>query len=277
MLFGNYVLPFDSLLYVSNHILFDNDRGMAVEDPSSRHGLKLLIQDYPFAEDGLEVWAAIKQWATDYVGIYYKTDEAVQADDELQAWWREIRHIGHGDHANADWWVDMTTREALIETLTTIVWITSGHHAAVNFGQYAYFGYMPNHPTMTRLLIPERDTPEYAQMLSNPEAYFLKTVSSQGEATLIMATVELLAQHLADEEYLGERNDPQWSSDPNALDALNRFRKALLDVEKHVEDRVKCANTISHRSGPTMLNYTLLVPSSGEGLTFQGIPNSISI
>ena len=55
-----------------------------MEDPSSRHGLKLLIQDYPFAEDGLEVWAAIKQWATDYVGIYYKTDEAVHADEELQ-------------------------------------------------------------------------------------------------------------------------------------------------------------------------------------------------
>ena len=250
---------------------------MAVEDPSSRHGLKLLIQDYPFAEDGLEVWAAIKQWATDYVGIYYKTDEAVQADDELQAWWREIRHIGHGDHANADWWVDMTTREALIETLTTVLWIPSGHHAAVNFGQYAYFGYMPNYPTMTRLLIPERDTPEYAQMLSNPEAYFLKTVSSQGEATLIMATVELLAQHMADEEYLGERKDPRWTSDASAIEALDRFRKALLDVEKHVEDRVKCANTISHRSGPTMLDYTLLAPYSEPGLTFRGIPNSISI
>ena len=171
----------------------------------------------------------------------------------------------------------MSTREALIETLTTIVWITSGHHAAVNFGQYAYFGYMPNHPTMTRLLIPERDTPEYAQMLSNPEAYFLKTVSSQGEATLIMATVELLAQHLADEEYLGERKDPRWTSDASAIEALDRLRKALLDVEKHVEDRVKCANTISHRSGPTMLDYTLLAPYSEPGLTFRGIPNSISI
>jgi linoleate 9S-lipoxygenase len=250
---------------------------MAVEDASARHGLRLMIQDYPYAEDGLEVWAAIERWVTEYVSIYYKTDDDVKSDSEVQEWWREIREIGHGDHANAHWWADMSTRAVLAETLTTLVWLTSGHHAAVNFGQYAYFGYMPNYPTMTRLLIPERGSNEYKEMLANPEAHFLRTVSTQGEATLIMATVEILAQHMGDEEYLGERKDPRWTSDPDALDALARFKSSLVDIEKHVEERIKASNYNSHRSGPTMLDYTLLMPSSGEGLTFRGIPNSISI
>ena len=31
----------------------------------------------------------------------------------------------------------------------------SGHHAAVNFGQYDYSGYMPNKPTFVSHRIPE--------------------------------------------------------------------------------------------------------------------------
>ncbi|GKA67964.1 linoleate 13S-lipoxygenase 2-1, chloroplastic-like protein [Tanacetum coccineum] len=36
-------------------------RGMAVEDQNEPHGLKLTIEDYPFANDGLLLWDAIKQ------------------------------------------------------------------------------------------------------------------------------------------------------------------------------------------------------------------------
>jgi len=33
---------------------------MAVEDPSSPYGLRLVIDDYPYAVDGLEIWSAIQ-------------------------------------------------------------------------------------------------------------------------------------------------------------------------------------------------------------------------
>ncbi|KAH1087361.1 hypothetical protein GYH30_018769 [Glycine max] len=35
-------------------------RGVAVKDPSAPHGVRLLIEDYPYASDGLEIWDAIK-------------------------------------------------------------------------------------------------------------------------------------------------------------------------------------------------------------------------
>ncbi|MCO5549299.1 hypothetical protein L7F22_002767 [Adiantum nelumboides] len=74
-------------------------RGMAVKDPSTKHGLRLTIKDYPYAVDGLEVWAAIHQWAEDYLALYYPDDKALQEDRDMQRWWTEIRDVGHGDHA----------------------------------------------------------------------------------------------------------------------------------------------------------------------------------
>ncbi|MCI14355.1 lipoxygenase, partial [Trifolium medium] len=76
-------------------------RGVAVEDPASPHGIRLLIEDYPYASDGLEIWAAIKSWVEEYVIFYYKSDADIVQDSELQAFWKELVEVGHGDLKNA--------------------------------------------------------------------------------------------------------------------------------------------------------------------------------
>ncbi|KAI3676054.1 hypothetical protein L1987_85650 [Smallanthus sonchifolius] len=72
--FPNQALPKDLIL-----------GGMAVEDSNSPHGLRLTIEDYPYAVDGLEIWSAIKTWVQDYCTFYYKNDGMVQNDTELQS------------------------------------------------------------------------------------------------------------------------------------------------------------------------------------------------
>ncbi|BBN69923.1 lipoxygenase 1 [Prunus dulcis] len=91
-------------------------RGMAVEDPKSSHSVRLLIEDYPYAADGLEIWSAIKTWVKEYCSFYYKNDEMVQNDSELQSWWKELREEGHGDKKDEPWWPKMQTCEELIES-----------------------------------------------------------------------------------------------------------------------------------------------------------------
>ena len=117
---------------------------MAVEDPTAPHGLKLTIEDYPFENDGLMLWDAIKQWVTDYVNYFYADstdpDKLVKEDNELQAWWTEIRTVGHGDKKDKPWWPKLKSPEDLIGILTTMIWVASGHHSAVNFGQYDFAG-----------------------------------------------------------------------------------------------------------------------------------------
>ncbi|KAK3199070.1 hypothetical protein Dsin_022485 [Dipteronia sinensis] len=135
-------------------------RGLAVEDPSAPHGLKLTIEDNPFANDGLVLWDTIKQWVTDYVNHYYPNPSLVDSDKELQEWWSEIRNVGHGDKKDEPWWPVLETPEDLIEIITIIVWVASGHHAAVNFGQYTYAGYFPNRPTIARINMPDENPSE---------------------------------------------------------------------------------------------------------------------
>ncbi|CAA3013935.1 linoleate 13S-lipoxygenase 2-1, chloroplastic-like [Olea europaea subsp. europaea] len=65
---------------------FVTPRGMAVEDSNAPCGLKLKIDDYPYARDGLLIWDAIKQCVTGYVTYYYPQANLVKADNELQAW-----------------------------------------------------------------------------------------------------------------------------------------------------------------------------------------------
>ncbi|XP_054779770.1 linoleate 9S-lipoxygenase-like [Prosopis cineraria] len=251
-------------------------RGMATEDKDSPHGLCLVIKDYPYAADGLDIWDAINKWVCDYVFLYYNTDHAIKHDTELQAWWKEVVQVGHADLKDKPWWPKMETREELIESCTIIIWIASALHAAVNFGQFPYGGYILNRPTLSRRLIPEKGTAEYEELKKNPEQSFLKTITPKFETLLDLSIIEILSGHTSDEVYLGTTSNPTWTSDEMALESFNAFGKKLKEIEETIEKRNKDPELLN-RVGPVNVPYTLLYPSSEPGMTGKGIPNSISI
>ncbi|KAM1038759.1 hypothetical protein ACFX15_032730 [Malus domestica] len=251
-------------------------RGMAVEDPSSPHGVRLLVEDYPYAADGLEVWSAIKTWVKDYCSYYYKTDKAVQMDTELKSWWKELREEGHGDKKDEPWWPKMQTRDELIESCTTIIWIASALHAAVNYGQYPYGGYFPNRPSISRRFMPKEGTPEYEKLKKNPNKVFLETFAPHLETLLGMALIEVLSRHPADEVYLGRRETAAWTTDTYILQASEKLRKKLDEIEEKIRN-MNNDEKLKNRIGPAKIPYTLMYPSSEAGLTGKGIPNSVSI
>ncbi|XP_042491469.1 probable linoleate 9S-lipoxygenase 5 [Macadamia integrifolia] len=256
-------------------------RGMAVPDSNSPHGLRLLIEDYPYAVDGLEIWSAIEAWVHDYCSFYYPKDEILQSDSELQSWWAELRDVGHGDKKDEPWWPKMQTLDELTQTCTTIIWIASALHAAVNFGQYPYAGYLPNRPTLSRRFMPEPGSPEYNELESDPDTVFLKTITSQLQTLLGISLIEILSTHSSDEVYLGQRDTPNWTSDTEPLEAFEEFGKRLVKIENSI---IKMNNDkrLRNRIGPVLVPYTLLYPDTSNisgigGLTGRGIPNSVSI
>ncbi len=188
-------------------------RGMTIPNPCAKHGLQLLLEDYPYAVDGLDLWAAIETWYTDFVDIVYADDREVWGDVELQTWWTEVRTVGHADKKDAPGWPVLNSKHDLVQILVTIAWVASCHHAAVNFGQYQYSGFMPNNPTCMRRLIPEEHTPEWNDLEVNPMKNYLESVSNEPQARVVMATVQILSTHGANEEYLGQRNVQNWTSD----------------------------------------------------------------
>ncbi|OAY44750.1 linoleate 13S-lipoxygenase 2-1, chloroplastic [Manihot esculenta] len=253
-------------------------RGMAVEDPTAKHGLKLAIEDYPFANDGLVLWDAIKQWVTDYVNHYYPEASQVKSDSELQAWWEEVRTKGHEDKKDETWWPVLNTKQDLIQVLATIIWTTSGHHAAVNFGQYVFAGYFPNRPTIARNNMPTEDPAEedFELFLKKPEKALLQLFPSQQQATKVMAILDVLSSHSPDEEYIGDTWEPSWVADPVIKTAYERFNARLKELEATIDERNNDLKN-TNRAGAGVVPYELLKPFSESGVTGKGVPNSISI
>ncbi|EEC78940.1 hypothetical protein OsI_19383 [Oryza sativa Indica Group] len=258
-------------------------RGMASRDPKARGGVSLHIEDYPYAVDGIDVWLAIEGWVRSYCDHFYHADAAVAGDAELQAWWDDVRRVGHGDRqGDAACWLDLDTVAGLVETLSTLIWTASALHAAVNFGQYGYAGYPPNRPTRCRRFVPLPGSPEMAQLEADPGRFFLETVPDRFTATLGIALIEVLSNHTSDEVYLGQRATSTWTDDGEVLLLLDRFRDELRRVEKRVEERNKDPRLVNRR-GPVRVPYTLLYPDAGDvagkekGITGRGIPNSVSI
>ncbi|KAE8657503.1 Lipoxygenase 4 [Hibiscus syriacus] len=245
---GRYCMEMSAAAYRS-HWRFDQEglpadlirRGIAVPDSTHPHGLKLLIEDYPYASDGLLIWNAIENWVRTYVNRYYPNSSLICNDNELQRWYHESVHVGHADLSNEDWWPTLNTPDDLVSILTTIIWLASAQHAALNFGQYPY-GALPS------LL----------------------------QATKFMAVVDTLT-HSPDEEYLGERQQPStWSGDAQIIEAFYRFAAEIQQVEKEIEKR-NGDHRLKNRCGAGVLPYELLAPSSEPGVTGRGVPNSVSI
>ncbi|XP_038902235.1 lipoxygenase 2, chloroplastic-like [Benincasa hispida] len=253
-------------------------RGMAErkKDAEGHDVLELAIKDYPFANDGLLLWNALLKWVTEYVNHYYGDDEnEVMNDKELQAWWQEIREKGHPDKKEG--WPALKTRDDLIKIASTIAWVGSGHHSAVNFIQYAYAGYTPNRPSIARTNMLTEDFHQLPEeFIDKPENELLQVFPSVAQATTVTATMYLLSVHSSDEEYIGDEIEPAWTLEPSINKAFKRFNASLMDLEQQIDASNK-NNKLKNRRGAGVMPYEVLKPHSDKsGITGKGVPYSVS-
>jgi arachidonate 15-lipoxygenase len=111
-----------------------------VDDPN-------LLPSYPYRDDGLLIWNAIKQWVADYLNIYYQnSDDNVKNDTELQAWIAELLSPTGGRMTNIGEEGEIKTIAYLEECITLIIFTASAQHAAVNFPQSTIMSYAPAIP-----------------------------------------------------------------------------------------------------------------------------------
>ncbi|KAK6913920.1 Lipoxygenase, C-terminal [Dillenia turbinata] len=127
---------------------------------------------------------------------------------------------GHGDLKDEPWWPELQNRADLIQTCTIIIWVAIALHAAINFGQYPYAGYLPNRPTISRCFMLEAGTPEYADLEADPDRVFLKTITSKLQTQIGVSLIEILSRHSTDEIYLVQTDNPLWTSDAEPLEAF---------------------------------------------------------
>jgi arachidonate 15-lipoxygenase len=105
-----------------------------------------VLSDYPYRDDALLYWNAIRTWVSDYLRTYYRSEADLRDDSELGDWYRELvapdggRVKGFGRNGA------LGGLNELIEAATLLVFTSSVQHAAVNFPQFDLMTYVPNMP-----------------------------------------------------------------------------------------------------------------------------------
>lgn len=134
------------------------------------------LPQFPYRDDAQLLWEAIARYVTAYLQRYYPDDQAVRQDPYLQAWAAELgapldsRPLT--EFAQAPSWISseiavevglsieslphysrvpdfpekITRLQELIDIATQIIFTCGPQHAALNFSQFDYMGYVPNMP-----------------------------------------------------------------------------------------------------------------------------------
>lgn len=178
----------------------------------------------PYRDEGLLVWAAIRDWVRAYLGLYYDGDMRVQTDPELQGW---VRSLNAHDGARLPGIGTVDSFDALVDLVAFVIWTASAQHAAVNFTQYDFFGFVPNAPGAGFGPPPGPDTP-------NEEASWLAMLPPLGETVFQTDAVFQLAN--VRKNHLGEYGR-RYFDDRAVRPLLADFQAALDRIEDGAEAR----------------------------------------
>ena len=115
-----------------------------VDDPK-------LLPGYYYRDDGLKIWNAIEHFVSNIIDEFYTSDDDVRNDTELKSWAhdlhtnafpQEYNEKGNGVPSKIE------NKAELVELCTLIIFTGSAQHAAVNFGQYEMYSFVPNSPSV---------------------------------------------------------------------------------------------------------------------------------
>ncbi|XP_026065946.1 arachidonate 5-lipoxygenase isoform X1 [Carassius auratus] len=210
------------------------------------------LPNYYYRDDGMMVWEAVRSFVSDVVRIYYSSDESVQEDGEIQAFVQDVCFSGMKNcPQNGEFPEFLKTREQLVEYLTVVIFTASAQHAAVNFGQFDWFAWVPNSPSTMR-------KPPPTQKGQVDMKYIMESLPDRGRASWHLGAVWALSQFQDGELFLGVYPDNYFTEQP-VIEAITTFRKKLFEV----------TNIIKSRNEKLKLPYWYLSPDR--------IPNSVAI
>ncbi len=201
-------------------------KGCGVEDSQA-------LPDYPYRDDALLIWTAIQNWVSQYLKLFYTSDQAVQDDPELQGWLTELvaetggQMVGIGEVSADDPSPRIRTLRYLIDAVTLIIFTCSAQHAAVNFPQSTLMTYMPNMP-----LGGYADAPTSVSGLS--EADYFTVLPSIAQSETQMNTTYLLGSIYY--TVLGDYGDGYFS-DSRIQPILQEFKQTLQTIDRKIQSR----------------------------------------
>ncbi|XP_024859810.1 hydroperoxide isomerase ALOXE3-like [Kryptolebias marmoratus] len=204
------------------------------------------VPNFYYRDDGLKLWDIIHRFVKGVLSHYYKKDDEVQKDTELQKWIGDIFEHGFLSHEDTGVPQRFTTVDELIKFVTMVIFTGSVQHAAVNSGQYDFGGWMPNAPlTLQR--------PPPTKKGEATEATMLATLPDVNVTVQIMDTLWLLSQQSSDFVPLGQYPEDHFTEETP--------RKVISDFQGDLE---VLSTTIRVKNRKLELPYPYLDPAEVE-------------
>ena len=222
------------------------------------------LPEFPFRDDTLLLWDAIRDFVGAYLARYYTSDQDVREDFELQAWVQEITspEAAAFQGLSGLTFVDgpkgkvarIDSLDYLVEMVSLMVYTAGPQHANVNYAQYPMMSYLPS--VSGTAYAP----PPTSAAVANAEAEYLKVLAPLDVALYQLSFGYLLSSVQYDTFGTYSENPRRpYFADEEAEKASIDFRLALNRIEAEIRKR--------NESRP--LPYENQLPSM--------IPNSISI
>lgn len=222
---------------------------LCIPDDIAERGLEA-VPNFYYRDDGLQLWDIIHRFVQGVLSYYYKNDDDVKDDSELQKWILDIFEHGFLSQAGTGIPRSFTTVAELVKFVTMVIFTGSAQHAAVNSGQYDYGGWMPNTPPTLQRPPPAKGTAS--------EATMLQTLPDVNTTVQGMATVWLLSKQSLDFVPLGQYPENHFSEEtPCQLIKVFQGELEVLSV------------TIQVRNRSLKVPYTYLDP--------VGVENSVAL
>lgn len=218
---------------------------LCIPDDIKERGVES-VPNYFYRDDGLKLWDIIYRFVKGVLTHYYKDDDEVQQDTELQDYIQDI--FVHGFLSNKDTGIPQSfnTVDELVKFVTMVMFTCSAQHSAVNAGQLDYGGWTPNTPISLQLPPPTKKG-------TATEDTLLKTLPDVNTTVYGLVTMWLLSTQSTDFVALGRYPDEQFSEHvPCKL--IKDFQKELKHLDEVINDRNK------HLKLP----YTYLEPEKME-------------
>jgi hypothetical protein len=196
---------------------------------------KQALPQFPFRDLGMLLWDVLDSWVTEYLGLYYQSDDDCKNDPELHKFVNFLIEGFGKPPKNApidEYRAAKHSRKALHDLLLSYMFAVSVAHVQRNFTMYDFMAYPPFMSLLLRSPFPTKKG-------TCTERTFLDAMPSLFGTGAEVGLNGSLNRFSKDDWFIGKPLEEDWISDPAAVEAQRKYHAKLAAVGEEIERQNK--------------------------------------